>query len=260
MKHYKAAVFGATVMSAGIAEILQKDAIIIEKSESVATDYASCINTRLAKITDTKTEQTAAFRRELEKRNLISAEGKIHVFPLSGICSLYLQKSTVLLATEIISVSKTADGFLIRLFNIDGFTEITADNIIDTTPLGIGEAYCPTLEYQKRLNAVIVGSNPPESEYLVKGRFEGEYVFSVPFERTIPLSTALNSLCELWEEKVRAEFKGFRLASIAPSFAYSFKEHVCRKITDRYLHVPSAACENTGAAFEEGILYASELS
>lgn len=256
MNYFKITVFGTTVMAAAIAEILGKDVLIIEKSESAATDYSACINARQAKISKSADKSTNVFIQELSNRNLISENGLVHVFPLSGLCSSYFLKSNVLLSTDITDIKEADEEYELTLFNIDGFSKIRTSKIIDTTTLGINTVHPE--HYKKYLNAVIVGKNPPESSYLIKGRFEDEYIFSMEADKEKSYTDAVSELCSLWEKKACAEFSEFKLASIAPCFAYIFDKPYKKQINKNYIHKPSASFENLSRAFEEGI-YEAEL-
>ncbi len=257
MKHYKTAVFGATVLAAGIAEMLGDSAIIIEKSESVAIDYTSCINMPLSEIRECKTEQTKNFLKDITTRNLIDETGKVHVFPIAGICAKRFLKGNTLLSTDVISVERKNDAYEITLFNIDGFTVISAEHIIDTTATGILGINADELDFKKYLNAAIYGSCNCNS-ILFKGRFENEFVYSVPVDKNISYSEAVNLLHKNWQKLSENDLKNFELTAIAPQFAYIFDSPVEFYIDTNYLFKPSASQKNLGEAFEEGI-YASEL-
>lgn len=257
MQVYDVAIFGATVLSAALASKLGKKAIVIEKSESVATDYVSCINTRLAHIEEASIPESREFKQEFVKRNLVSEDNIIHIFPLTGICAQYLQKSDVLLSTDIISIELIDNVYEIILFNIGGFTKIRAKHILDTTPYGIGKATYREMSFEKYINAVIIGDTPPKSNYIFKDRFD-QFVFSLQVDNTASYSCAVNFMCHTWEHVVQSEFKDFKLVTIASQFAYLFNAPVTYEVQTNYVHKPSASYKNLGKAFEEGI-YAAQL-
>lgn len=257
MQVYDVAVFGATVLSASLANKLGKKIIVIEKSESVATDYVSCINTRLAQVDETSIPEIQEFKQEFIRRNLISEDNTIHIYPLTGICARYLQKSNVLLATDIISIEFLDNVYEITLFNIDGFTKIKANNILDTTPCGIYSAGYRELSFAKYLNAVVIGNIPPKANNLFKDRFN-QFVFSLQIDNCSSYSGAVNLMCKTWEQAVRKEYSDFKLVTIAPQFAYIFEAPVTYEVQTNYIHKPSASYVNLGKAFEEGI-YAAQL-
>lgn len=257
MKHYKVAVFGATVLAAGIAESLKNDAIIIEKTESSAVDYVSCINIPLSEIKKCKKEQSKKFLQEIKNRNLINEQGKVHVFPVAGICAKSFLESNTLLSTDIISVEKLEDEYEITVFNIDGFSKIRAKYIVDTIATGILGVESGKLEYKKYINAAINGE-VRENKYLQQGRFENEFVFSLEVKKDTSYSDAVRSLHEKWQKLSGYELKEYEITAVAPQFAYVFENPVEFYIDRNYLFKPSASLKNLGEAYEEGI-YVSEL-
>lgn len=257
MKCYKTAVFGATVLASGIAEMLKSDAIIIEKSESSAIDYTSCINIPLAEIHECKTEQAKEFLQDIKNRNLINEQGKVHVFPIAGICAKRFLKSDTLLSTDIISVEKVEDEYEITVFNIDGFSEIRAKHIIDTTATGVLGVNVNQQNFKKYINAAVSGEKG-KNKYLRSGCFENEFVYSLLVKKDKSYSDAVRMLHEKWQKLSKEELKNYELTAVAPQFAYIYEKPAECYIDKNYLFKPSASFKNLGEAYEEGI-HVSEL-
>ena len=253
MRRYKAAVFGATVLAAPIAEKLKENTIIIEKSESVAIDYTSCINMQLSKIGKCSKAETKSFFDEIKKRNLMDKEGRVHVFPIVGILAKSFLKANTLLATDVISVKKLDGEYEISIFNIDGFSSFRAEYIIDTTATGIVNVDVRELHFTKYINAAINAENIDKTHLLQKGRFENEFLYSLEAEKDTKYEDAFQLLHENWQSLAETELKGCELAAIAPQFAYIFNEPMEEKLDDKYIFKPSASLGNLGEAYEEGV-------
>lgn len=253
MKRYKAAVFGATVLAAPIAEKLKENAIIIEKSESVAIDYTSCINMRLSRIGEYSKAETKSFFEEIKKRNLADKEGRVHVFPIAGILAKSFLKSNTLLATDVISVKKIDGEYEIGIFNISGFSAFRAEYIIDTTATGIFNTDAGKLNFTKYINAAINAENIDKTHLLQKGRFENEFLYSFEVEKDTKYEDAVRLLHKNWQRLAKNELKGCELTAIAPQFAYIFDEPTEEKLDDKYIFKPSASLGSLGEAYEEGV-------
>ena len=253
MKRYKAAVFGATVLAAPIAEKLKEKAIIIEKSESVAIDYTSCINMKLSKIGKCSKAETKSFFEEIKKRNLADKEGRVHIFPIAGILAKSFLKANTLLATDVISVKKIDGEYEINIFNISGFSSFRAEYIIDTTATGVFNIDVENLNFTKYINAAINAENTDEAHLLQRGRFENEFLYSLEAEKDTKYEDAVRLLHRKWQSLAETELKGCELTAIAPQFAYIFDEPAEEKLDDKYIFKPSASLGSLGEAYEEGV-------
>lgn len=257
MKKYKTAVFGTTVLAAAVAETLGGGAVVIEKSESAATDCTSCINMPYSKIYRGGSPKTEGFFKDLEERNLIGEDGTVHVFPVAGVTAKRFIMADTLLSTDVISVGKAAGGYEITIFNIDGFSKIYAENILDTTPTGVINTNPSELNFTKYLRSLISGEGEPEEAAIVRGRFENEFTYSVEAEKYEGYSSAARRLHEAWQ-KIAVKNRGYEMSAVAPQFAYIYDAPVRREIDKNYIFVPSASFADLGSAYEEGV-HAAEL-
>jgi hypothetical protein len=173
-KHYAWVVFGATVTGISLMETFGGDALCVEETGFAGREYADALFSGQfhASIPG------GGFGEELRGRNIITSRG-INLPALSPVLFRRISEKElkVIFFTKILSVEKKKDGFFIRVFNADGFDEVTADCVIDT------ESVSPVTKVKekpvkKTLNAFVLGENlscDTEDVKLYPGAYEKDY-------------------------------------------------------------------------------------
>ncbi len=246
-RRFELVVFGATIFAAGCAEH-GGDVLVIEKGETAATDYVSCINKMNARIVR-KNEKAKMLEDRLRHTNLISDDDAVHIYSLEGICAEYLKKAHVLFNTEILNVSKRPNGFEITVYNrIDGFMSFEAKRIVDTTANG---CFADQNFFDRKFLCAEVQGNPKKHvAELVKGRYDDEYACCIEVDGVCSYHHAVELLFEKWNDICKTE--KMKMTAVAPRFLYSYDSPFRRKIECSYSFVPSVSFNDIGYAFEEG--------
>ncbi len=261
MTEYSTVIFGATI--SGIAAAIEKpnDIIIIEESMLLGNEFIDSMNIKSCN-SRPQTESAQSFSADLKKRGLLNENGELHVFPVSGLLASYVRnnKANILLMTFVISVESCREGFLITIFNTDGYSELYAGKIIDTTSEGTFLQLPDNVQRNKYLCAMLhsdVGGNiegyRDESASVLKGKFTNEYVLKVNMKEEDDWVTARKTLHDYWSEHVKTVFKGWKIASVASTFAYDFTAETSVEVQNKWIWKPSASHSDLISAYEGGI-------
>jgi len=267
MQKVPVVIFGATVCGIAAATIKSDKIIIIEKSMLLGSEFISSMNIKSCK-TPFESELALAFSEDLKKRGLLSENGEFHIFPVSGLLADYLRKSgsSVLLMTDVVSIESCSEGFKVKIYNTDGFSEIFSEKIIDTTSEGLFLKNRYDLAPRKSICAMLLcdsgrdicGYNDEEA-LILKGKFTNEYVLKVKISSNTDWPEAREILHNYWEKQRHTIFAGWKIASVASAFSYDFKEEVSVEVQKGWLWKPSASYADLLSAYEGGVKCAATL-
>lgn len=254
MKEFNKVIFGATALSAGLSVNLSENDLIIEKNIFSGAEFAQSFNAKPIKDNSDYCNKTKELLSELKSRNILGSDGCYSALPLSGCLSAYLLKSkaAVLLDCVVTSISKTDAGFIIEYFGENGFSEVFAKIIIDTTDAGIFKGatdypYDYNVGIKKYYIANLDGYNGSEGDFnIIKGHLKNEYYLKISADN-MDLTDARLALIKI------AEQNKFKIASFAYDFAYDYKKAYKTVRTRNYYFIPSASFNNFADAFDFGV-------
>ena len=275
MKHYDIAIFGATMLAAGIIQSLseekRKDCIVIESSFNYASDYVPSM--KAARIENTGKEPLCDRANELltslRERGIVDGDGNIHVFPLSAVCSSLLSDCRVLLGTSVTSVEKESNTGerIIKYINSAGFGSISAKKVIDTTNLGVLRSneglrlteksgarkyLCASLAKCSE-NAKDICGFSADGVSAVKGAIGDEYILKLAVKENAGYAAAREYLAAKWASLSVKEFSGWKIGAVAATFEYDYASPV-RISKNLCEFIPSTSYANPIDSFEGGLL------
>lgn len=249
MKKVKTLIIGASFFAVGYAAN-HTDALIIDRRETVGFDFVGCADVTPVDIKKEYSTQTADILSRLAARNIISSDGGVHIFPVSGVlCEYILEKSiNIRLATEFVNAKRVEGGFEITLFAANGYHTVFAEKIIDTR---VGD-----VPHKKYICATALG----ELDELKNLENEGIYVSHGIYGQStiaclVDISTDYSAAREILNDKIGARIKTSKIAAFALEFKYVTQEkNVIIGDKDGVWHIPSVSFGNFADAFEGGIL------
>lgn len=256
MKLYDTAIFGATFL--GLSALMKcKNSILIEKGGCMGTDFVSCYKVCPAYHSVPVTESGKVFYRDLLNRKLISAQGDIYPSPIVYVLSSYLKETDadLLFMTDITDISKKDGFYLITVFHANGFEQIGARRILDTTVEGILQNCGGSVPTKKTLNSVIYNPDQHLMEGLSYLPSCDLYIYELPAD--------LSDSRDVCVEKYMSRSKLFhehsmKIYSIASDFSYTMTP--CHtKADENFFRDPSAAYPTLLDAFDRGILFAERM-
>ncbi len=269
MKKLSLLVIGATFYGISAAATVMKTIIdsdnnkvlVIEKTMLLGSEFIDSMNIKQCD-GEYNTEPAQEFMKDMISRGLLNEKGEVHVFPVAGMLAVFVKagRIPVLLMTDIVSTEKGNGGYIVTLFNSDGFTQLFTKRIIDTTSEGVLPAFKYDISYNKSICAMLMsdgGKNPDNyadgNTQVLKGRFPDEYVLKVGLDIEDSWPVAREKLHNYWCSKASTEFAGWKIASIAAAFAYDFQNcPFTKNIAENIIWHPSAAYPDMLSAFEGG--------
>lgn len=250
MKHISQLVIGASVLGSGAAVAAEKDSAVIEPGIVPGSEFVQAFRHRKA---NTPSGASAILYNDMKKRNLISEDGKMHLFPVSGILASYLKASgaCVRFASTVFEIKPSDGGYIVSFCGESGIEHIFAEKLLDTTPLGVLHGAADGVRIQKSICAMLVGGGGEDSENITfrSGRFAGETVMELKVPFSCDISEGRRLMAETFET---LSLKKARLAAVAEEFCYDFEKPVRVEISPHRIWMPSASYGDLFTAFEEG--------
>lgn len=258
MEKVETLVIGATFFGCAYALKAKEKTLIVESESVLGSDFVACMNAARTDVAGTHMPETKEFLQDMLHRGAVSEDGRIHVYAMSTALAVKLHEAgcNILLETHVISVNQTDDGYCVKLFNRDGFSEIAASRVIDTrVPAG---AALPT--GHKYICGMLVGEGElsefsDEKASLLHGALDGEYIFCVPVDMQADWTQARKIFHETYAVN-RDRLPGYVMAAVGSSFAYRFEAPLSYE-ENGVLHAVSASYRDMFAAFDGGIACAS---
>ncbi|MDF2926107.1 MAG: hypothetical protein K0R57_5021 [Paenibacillaceae bacterium] len=215
-------VIGATFWGIGYAVGSKGKTLIIEKSIRLGHEFIDCFKFGDSWDCQCQTEEGERFKEDLKTRNIISPTHR----PLLQACCPMLSDAVgsnqvnLLLGTKLLSLEKTAEGYLVEAYNASGVMRICAKKVLDTVEAG-GNFY------RKSLN-VMLNTNKRKVESIKCSEFE-LYEAERPdiaylrfyVEKRDSLMTARQKTVE-WLYGGPKELEGFTVISVGSVFDYEY--------------------------------------
>ncbi|MDD5603909.1 MAG: hypothetical protein PHG48_07560 [Eubacteriales bacterium] len=290
LKYYKKIILGATIsgIAAALSYSSRGDVLIIESSMLLGSEFIDSMNIKSCDLSlrNNISETACYFLSDLEKRGLIDDSGRLHVFPVSGVLASYIRQSciNILLMTAVVSVKPSGEGFVITIYNADGFSDVHTSMILDTTSEGclpenqyglccsqdfVNYSSCRnSINYSKSLCAMLY-SQPGdtldicgyiddeaavmEGKYHDAAKYGGEYVLKVNVGCGAEWPEARHKLHDYWRRKSPDVFAGWKIASAASSFSYDYENRFSVSACNgKLVWEPSASHKDLLSAYDGG--------
>jgi hypothetical protein len=259
-------VIGATFTGIGIActaKAANEDSIVVERHALAGHDFIGCYDPGTGWDDESASVTARSFRAELLQRNLLK-DGKVH---LPGILPVLFNrikqnKLNVKLLTEVVSITPTAEGYTVQLFNASGLHEIDVERIIDTTTQGLLLPKGSPSITAKRINAMIQckeSEQPlpdlvPYGARLVDGLFPGETIMKLELDLDDDWPAARHKLHRFW--KTRPEpLQAWTFTTVADHFEFTVPESPTDCGHPSKLWLPSCGYPNLLHALDVGCLF-----
>lgn len=246
------AVLGATAAGIGAALARPEDVVLLEEGMLLAPEYVASLNIRPFHKPAAQGLAGDLYDQCLGL-GLLDEVGRPHVFPLPSLLAQRLLESEadVRLCTLVTGVTRVEEGFLLTIFDAEGFHTLTVQMLVDTREQPSG---------QRSLCAMLAGSGaePRLAESagasLLQGALPGEFALKLPVSADWPQARA--ALRDFWQAN-RPE--GWQIASIAPCFAFDYEAPLVGVGPDGRRLCISGSFGDLMSAFEGGIACACTL-
>jgi len=235
-------------------------ALLVERTAQVGHEFVAAFHPGSCWQQNLQSEPARQLHAEMMRRNLLTAEGRVHLPPVAVLLmNLIKQEELNLhLMTRIVAVEPHASGHEVTVHSADGLQKIIAGRIVDTTSDCESCPAYPPLPIYRKLNAMLfcnqVDAEVPVLEEgageIVQGRFPGELIFKLDLEKDDDWVSARRKMHRFWQNRP-ASLVSWTLAAIADRFeVHVEKGPHCVAPAWRWL--PSCAYENVVAAFDSG--------
>ena len=215
--------------------------LLIERGVRIGNEFSSAFTVnRYEKLP--LCEFAKSFLQELDADGFVK-DGYISSVPAAFLLAKKCEDKNIMFKTEVTSIDYDGTKYLITVFNSDGYSEITASRIIDTTPEGI---FFTEKAEEKFLNVLC----EKETENSVYDVFTGHYVMSFKAQCGEEIHITRQRLYEYLQKN--------NIGAIYIADDYSYKIQKTKKqCGERYYHIPSAgfndiidAVDNGGYAYD----------
>jgi hypothetical protein len=251
LKNIDTIIFGATALAYPIAAKLGSNCLVIERGISAGAEFSDAMNASPVDISKNPTELTQKFRDELQLRNILSEDGRLHILAVGGVLAgLYLETGCkLLLNTAVISVEQMPDGKLVTIFSPEeGFSQYYARQVIDTRVADFMECrktFGVLLALEKNIEIFDDGD-----VYLQKGYFADEFILRFRIDRDTSLPDVQRRSDE-WLSKNLTRLGSAKVAGIALEFGWEFKKPI-ELVREGVRYIPSASYPDVVSAVEGG--------
>ncbi|MDF2663052.1 MAG: hypothetical protein K0Q94_5843 [Paenibacillus sp.] len=267
--HYPLLVYGATFAGLGIATAAKDRTLLVERTALVGSEFIASYNPGEDWESPVGTSAARQLREELLQRNLLSADGKVHLPAIAPVLFHFIRQNglNVRMMTEIVDVAARGQGYEVTLFNASGLQRITVDHIIDTTSTCSSTPKLPAPFISKSINAMLhsetSASTPPLPDddtdvRLVEGLMPGELILKLALDSEDDWTKARTTLHRYWERHFRA-FEPWTLAALADAFEIRTDVREKSVDNDGWTWFPSSTPSNLIQSFDAGYRKGSQL-
>ena len=261
---YQTAILGATFygMAAALSE---PGTVIIERSGSIGNDFVASLNEKPLRTLDTKSPLGLDFKQNLKARGLTDESGAVYSGPSLYVVSDYLKKANteLLLLTEVVKIEKAGDYYILTVYNNEGFSQINARNVLDTTATGVLHDWADRVPRSKKLGVIVKTNLSPSASdpsgspkcEMLHNPISGLSILHIPINAEDGWIEARKKLHSFWKAE-GLEQSGARIAFVATEFAYTMPETM-KKVKNDWFWIPSCSFRNLMEAFDQGALFHS---
>jgi hypothetical protein len=266
--HYPVLVYGATFAGIGMAAAAAGQALLVERSALVGHDFIASYNPGTGYDSPLATSAAEELRTELLARNLLTSEGRVHLPAMSPVLFNRMKQNRlpVRMLTELVSVSRTAEGFEVTLFSASGLEKVHVNRIIDTTATCRSKPGHPIAYTSKSINAYLHcpegAANPipaaDDQACYVEGLFPGELILKLKLEPGDDWTTARSKLHSYWKQR-HVNCAPWTVAALADTFEVASAEQEL-ELDAGWSWFPSSNQPNPLQAYEAGYLKGCRLN
>lgn len=244
---YEAIVLGATFTAAGIAAVMGKDCLLIERRPQAGYEFLNAIHFGYDYNKPLQTKEAEQLFDDFRHKGAF-CDGRVCLFDCAGLFYQTLEDKNVLLNMELLSVTRKEDLFEVTAHGVSGYRTFFAKKIIDTrVSNGIIQ--------EKTLNLLV--KNLDDDKATLPGSAEEQWGRAGDVLVKIPLEASEDYIVA--RKKVKAFLKnmpsGFKVVCVADCFACKVVPDY-PKLCDGISFLPSAAFQNPLLAFDRGVLFA----
>ena len=253
MKKVQLLIIGATVLGTAVA-LKEKDVMIIGNSMLCGAEFVQAY--KKTGVDMTLVSDVGALYEPMRRMNIISDEGYVHLLPVGGVLASLLKEAGVYVSffTQVFEISKSNNGFAVKVSNENGIETIFAEKILDTTSKGTMHSLFEEYDVRKSICATLSGpSGEAYDDYsFIRGRFDNETVLELNVDKNCTFGEARCKINKLWQD-IHKKFPKTRFATCAQRFAYEFLESVKREVIPGWTWQPSVSYGDLFTAFKEGL-------
>lgn len=248
--------YGGSAFSCGASLRNPQDTLIVEPGILLAPEFAATLAP--VGLTEPHSRAGKELLRQLKQAKL-AADGKVHAPPLSEFFALQLlrKKCSVLLKCQLVELVRENGVWNATVCGIDGFSRITAERIIDTTPSGWRDIGADLIQ-SRFLCATLYGppAQMPQDHLrcasLITGPLPGEQILRIELPANATWHDARLRFHDLWNI-LRASNPGLSLGGEASAMGFRYCRKPVRQTVDNgLLWIPAAQYDDLITAFEEG--------
>lgn len=232
---YETIVLGATYLAAGIASRQKKKCLIIEQTLQAGYEFFGALNFGADYDATPKTQEGASLYQQFFSAGVTPYMRNTYIYPI-------LKESDVLFGTQIVDIEKKDEGYLCRIFGVDGYSSVWAKKIVDTRCF-------EEISSAKTYNLLVESDTAPQiGGVMVESTgVDRHYVLRCP----VPLSCDYGQARAVAEDVIRQFAEGQKLILLADEFDYQVKQALPEVINGISV-LPSKAYKNPVCAFEAG--------
>lgn len=248
MKTCETAFLGASAWAAGYtAAHPDEQNVILEQSAVLSPEFAGAF--RADSIASPTTPEGKLFWDDLLARNLLAEDGRISIPAVTPYFAQVLLSSaaTVLLMTHVYAVEESAEGYIVRYINTDGYGTLCCRRLVDTRARSGGRI---------TQRAMLAGNGVPIDGYdkngirILHGRFDREYILAM--DCTEDGFAARAAYRQRWALLCHTDFAGWETAALAAFPAREYPTPIWEQHAKNRWYIPSASYPHVMAAYEGG--------
>jgi len=249
-------ILGATSAALGLAKEIKQEykTLIVNRTSMVAYEFVNAYKMGANWEKEPESEFGKTIKEELIKEKIITDQGA-YIYSAGPIFYKAFKDLNidVLLETELVSVEKEGNEYIIYAYNVGGYDTIKAKYIIDTTEKEVGII-------RKSLNSLLVNKKKDDFPSIEMNGIEiyreadniintAVLKYNCPLD--IPLYEARHQIIEIWRNRPK-EVSDWKIAAIGLCFDIT-PEAGFKQIDKCHVALPSAYYDNPIAAIDAGV-------
>ncbi|MBR2634760.1 MAG: hypothetical protein IKD31_04195 [Clostridia bacterium] len=233
---YKVIVLGASCLAAGLAKRYQKECLVIERSAWAGYEFFGALNFGCHYEKPVTGNEAKALQKLLAESPAGPYGFEANFYP-------FFKEAKVRFQTELISVQKTADGFLCETHGVNGYRLYEAEHIIDTR-------CTPEMSLSKSYNLLIESPRTPDFSGVrfLRGEMENHWILQCEVPLFCNYPQARSIVLQVMENFSEGE----KLILSANEFDYQVKEKIPAS-ENGILLLPSKQYDNPILALDAGL-------
>lgn len=255
--HFKTAIIGGTFLGLGFGLNHEEDSVLIESSGSLGWEFVDAMNTgKQWSETNSLPAISSKYYSQLKERNILE-DDKVHLPALAPLLFQFLKDSKLKFhfLTHIIDIKKDTNGYEITIYNQNGFSKISADQILDTTSSGYRQK---ELKAKQFIGATIHSADNEVKDFnlsgegfeVIKGHLLSEAFLKIELQINSSWDVARKKIHEFWVNRPD-ELSSWELASVASRLDV-MPENINGWSKEEFTWLPGIGLENPLLALSKG--------